>query len=167
MSDSSIPSDVVWARGVRFHLQAVYACAGIVALLSILGVAALFMAGPLAQDPPITAGVLALLIGGICAIAGAVIAGWGQIRVLRAANSPQSDPVGVVEEILRRTRGSFAHLPRFALAGCVALLAAYTIWMPSGFWGAVVGTFVVIQVAALLVVIRRSLLASLRLHRTR
>lgn len=123
------------------------------------------MAGPLAKDPPITAGILALLIGGVCAAAGAVIAGVGQIRVLRAANSPTPHPLAVVEGILQRTRDGFAHLPRFALAGCVALLAAYAIWLPAGFWGAVVGTFVVIQVAALLVVIRRSLLSSPRLRR--
>lgn len=125
----------------------------------------MLMAGPLAKDPPITAGILALLIGAACALAGAVVAGMGQIRVLRAASAPEARPMEAVETILGRTAATFAYLPRFALAGCVALLAAYTIWLPSGFWGAVVGTFVVIQAAAILFVVRSRLLSSARLHR--
>lgn len=160
-----IPADVIWARGVRFHLQAVYACAGAVAVLCILGVAAVLMAGPLAQDPPITAGVLALCIGGVAAIAGAVLAGLGQIRVLRAAAGSAPDPTKIVSEILDRTRRGFIHLPRVAFAGCVALLAAYTLWLPAGIWGAVVGTFVVVQVALALILVRRSVLSEARLLR--
>lgn len=160
-----IPDDVAWARGVRFHLHAVYACAGAVAVLSILGAAAVLMAGPLAQDPPVTAGVLALCIGGISALAGAVLAGLGQIRVLQAARAENAEPMVAVEGILEGTRNRFAYLPRFALAGCVALLAAYTLWLPAGFWGALVGSFVVLQVALALVLVRKSLLAHTRLHR--
>lgn len=162
---SSIPDDVVWARGVRFHLQAVYASAGIVALLTFLGVAAVLMAGPLASDPPVTAGILALLIGGVCAIVGAVAAGVGQLRVLGAVRNSDLPPMEAVESILERTRNTFSMLPRLALAGCVALIASYLIWLPAGFWGTVVGTFVVIQVALVLDLVRRSVLASTRLHR--
>src|SRR5699024_1545832 len=118
-----------------------------------LGVAAVLMAGPLAQDPPITAGILALLIGGVTAIAGAVAAGAGQVRVLRAAGaSTGADALGAVTGILGSTRAVFTYLPRFAVAGCLALLVAYAIWMPAGIWGAAVGTFVVVQVALVLVV---------------
>lgn len=134
--------------------------------MSILGAAAVLLAGPLAQDPPVTAGILALCIGGISALAGAVLAGLGQIRVLQAARSGSAEPLAAAGDILRSTRNRFAHLPRVALAGCVALLAAYTLWLPAGFWGAVVGSFVVLQVALVLVVVRRSLLAPSRLHRT-
>lgn len=160
-----IPADVLWARGVRFHLQAVYACAGAVALVSLLGIASVLMAGPMASDPPITAGVLALCIGGVVAIAGALVAGVGQIQVLRGAGAGASTPSTEVADILARTRARFALLPRVALAGCVALLAAYTLWLPAGTWGAVVGSFVVIQVALALVLVRRMILAEARLTR--
>lgn len=160
-----IPADVIWARGVRFHLQAVYACAGAVAVLCILGVAAVLMAGPLAQDPPITAGILALCIGGVAAVAGAFLAGLGQIRVLREAGGSAPDPTYAVSQILGRTRRAFTHLPRVSLAGCVALLAAYTLWLPAGIWGAIVGTFVVVQVALALTLVRRSVLSGARLLR--
>lgn len=165
MSADPIPADVIWARGVRYHLQAVYASAGTVALLAVIGFAATTMAGTGAQDPPITAGVLALIIGGLCALGGAVIAGAGQLRVLSAARDPQAEPHSTVAGVLERTRAGFALLPRFAIAGCIALLAAHTIWLRAGFWGAVVGTFVVIQVALVLMVIRRTILAPTRLER--
>jgi len=123
------------------------------------------MAGPLAHDPPVTAGILALCIGGVAAVAGAFLAGLGQIRVLREAGGSATEPTDVVSNILGRTRRAFSHLPRLALAGCVALLAAYTLWLPAGIWGAIVGTFVVIQVALILTLVRRSILAETRLLR--
>ncbi len=163
---SSIPADVVWARGVRIHLQALYASAGIIALLTVLGVAAVSLAGPLANDPPVTVGVIALLIGGACALAGAVIAGVGQIKVLGAAREQASEPLPIVEGILAGTSRAFALLPRLAIAGCVVLIATALIWIPGGFWGALVGTFVVVQVALVLIAIRRFVLSRERLVRT-
>lgn len=160
-----IPADVAWSRGVRFHLHAVFACAGAVVVLSVLGGAAILMAGPLAQDPPITAGILALCVGGLVAIAGAVAAGIGQLRVLQAARAGSAAPLQTVAEILAATRGVFNLLPRVAVAGCVALLAAYSIGLPGGIWGAVVGSFVVVQVALVLTLVRRSVLSEERLLR--
>lgn len=164
---SAIPTEVIWARGARFHLQALYACAGVVALLTLIGGAALMLAGPLASDPTMTAGVLALLIGGITAIAGGVLAGHGQMQVFRAAADEVAtdEALAVVAGILARTRERFSLLPRFALAGCAALIVAYVIWSPAGSWGAVVGTFVVVQAVLLLIVVRRFLLAGERLNR--
>src|SRR5699024_10735236 len=83
----------------------------------------------------------------------------------RAAREVEGDPVPRVEGILAGTRRAFALLPRFAIAGCVALLAAYTIWLPAGFWGAVVGSFVVVQVSLVINLVRRSVLANGCLHR--
>lgn len=164
---SAIPTEVIWARGARFHLQALYAAAGIVALITLIAGAAVLMAGHLASDPTMTAGVLALLIGGITAIAACVLAVLGQLRVLRAAATEHTgaEALALVEGILAQTRGRFALLPRFALAGCAAVIVAYLIWAPAGFWGAIVGTFVVVQVVLLLIVVRRFLLAQERLHR--
>lgn len=150
---------------MRLHLQAMLASAGIVALLSFLAGAAILMAGPFAQDPPVRAGLLAFVIGGVCAIIGAVGAGWGQLRILAAAKEPTAPALGVVEGVLARTTNVFALLPRLAIAGCVALIAAYLVWAPAGFWGTIVGTFVVIQVALGLLVIQRRVLSPSRLHR--
>src|SRR5699024_3638560 len=115
------------------HLRAMLASAGIVALLSFLGVAAILMAGPFAQDPPVTAGLLAFGIGGVCAMIGALGAGWGQVRVLAAAKDERARALGVVEEALARTSTLFALLPRLAVAGCVALITAHVLWSPAGF----------------------------------
>src|SRR5690625_5047084 len=135
-----MPADVYWARGVRFHLHALLVSAGAVAFVSVLGVAAVLLAGPFAQDPPVTAGVLALCIGGLTALAGAVIAGAGQIRVLSAAGrgdpaapgSGHAEAENTAGEILGGTRRGFALLPRFALGGLAALVVAYAIWLPAG-----------------------------------
>src|SRR5699024_5638772 len=112
-----------------------------------------------------TAGILALCIGGVAAVAGAFLAGLGQIRVLREAGGSATEPTDVVSNILGRTRRAFSHLPRLALAGCVALLASYSFWLPAGIWCAIVGTFVVIQVALILTLVRRSILVETRLLR--
>jgi len=160
-----IPTDVIWARGVRFHLQALYACAGLVLLLAVIGYAATAMAGPLAQDPPITAGVLALVIGGACALAGALAAGFGQVRVLAAARADHPDAMAAVTQRIEATRALFALLPRAAIAGAVALVAAYTFFLRPGVWGAVVGAFVIVQVALALGLIRKTVLGPGRLQR--
>lgn len=160
---TSIPDDVVWARGVRFHLQAVYATAAIVALVAFLGGAAVAMAGPLAQDPPVTAGVFTLMVSGGATLVGMVVAGIGQLKVLRAAGG--TTPVDTVTGILQLTQRWFAHLPRFIGAGCVALALAYSIWLPAGLWGVLVGGFVAIQVIFGLILIRRRILDPQRLHR--
>jgi len=161
--NDSIPDDVVWARGVRFHLHAVYACAGIVAFVAFLGVAAVLMAGHLAHDPPVTAGVITLLVAGGAALAGAVIAGIGQLKVLRAAGG--DSPLETVRTILYASQRAFIHLPRFALAGWAALLVAYAIWLPAGLGGVVVGGFVGAQAVIALVIVRRRLLSPSRLDR--
>lgn len=172
-----MPADVFWARGVRFHLHALLVSAGAVAFVSVLGVAAVLLAGPFAQDPPVTAGVLALCVGGLTALAGAVIAGAGQLRVLSAAGRTTSAAGGsrsaetavgaetAVAEILATTRRGFALLPRFALGGLAALVVAYAIWLPAGVLGALAGAFVVVQVVLVLHLVRRRLLLSARLTR--
>lgn len=160
------PADVLIARAVRAHTRTLAALALSCVVLAGIGVGALSLAGPNRGDPPITAGLVLLGIGQLCALASAGVAALGLVRVLREVGEPGSpDSVDaartdVPRRAVRSTAARLAIAMRVTVGACVLGITVWALADPSGVVGAVVGTLVVLQLVVVLALIRVHLLRS-------
>lgn len=158
------PADVLIARAVRAHTRSLAALALACVVLAGIGVGALSLAGPNRGDAPITAGLVLLGIGQLCALASAAVAAIGLVRVLREVGEPgSSDSVDaaradVPRRTTRSTAGQLAIAMRVTVGACVLGVTVWALADPTAVVGAVVGTLVVLQLVVVLALIRVHLL---------
>lgn len=158
------PADVLVARAVRAHTQALLIMTVAVLLLALIGVGALSFAGQDRSTAPITAGLTLLGVGQLAALAGAAIAGYGLVQLLRSIGEPGSthSAAAAVSQIpsaeLRATASRLALLMRIVLGACVLVIATWAIADPTGLLGAAIGAVLALQVLVAIALVRVQLL---------
>ncbi|MFV0252864.1 MAG: hypothetical protein ACK5H2_05955 [Beutenbergiaceae bacterium] len=159
-----VPADVLIARAVRGHTQALMIMVVAVLVLAFIAIGALSFAGEDRSTAPITAGLSLLGVGQLAALAGAAVAGLGLAQILREVGEPGSVDSATAARaqlptsLIRSTASRFALLMRIGLGACVLAIAVWALADPAGILGAVIGALVAVQVLVALALVRVQLL---------
>ena len=162
-----MPADVVIARAIRAHTRTFLVVLAAPIVLAGLGAAALGMAGPYQQDPPVVAGLTMLGLGQLLGVIAAIVIGRGLYELLSASGTPgspdsqQAAQRGQPARVLARTTAHLATMVKIIIAGAVVGVVAWAIIDLSALAGAIVGAVLVAQVAVVVALARVSVL-----HRT-